>query len=176
MTNKFLLVFSSLLLLLSCGTDDTTDYPIIPEITFEEYTLNRELRSGIPVDVFELTIGYLDGDGDIGMKNNEKTLPGSDDIKHVLFIDYLEEDKNGNFKKVVCKLGEDTTTKKYRVPYITPVGNNKSIKGIITTKVLPCPLPRDTVRALKFDIYIIDRQLHKSNVVSSPVIYYESIQ
>ena len=169
---KFLVYFSLMLVILSCGTTEL-EYPVEPELTFKEYEFSREVDDfGVTNDIYELTFEYIDGDGDIGMSDDEISLGDSGDIKHVLFVDYMEKQKNGNFKPVSCVLGTEPETKKWRLPIITPVGNNKAIRGEMKVKVSPCVTPKDTVKVLKFGIYIYDRALHKSNVIESPEIEY----
>lgn len=172
MKPKFLAYLLLGALIVSCGPPEL-EYPIEPELTFKEYEFFREVDDfGVSNDVYELTFEYVDGDGDIGIDDDEPSLGGSEDIKHVLFVDYLEKQKNDEFKAVSCVLGTDPQTKKWRLPIITPVGNNKAIRGEMKVKVNPCVTPRDTIKILKFSMYIYDRALHKSNVIESPEIEY----
>lgn len=171
---KFPIVLVFIAEILSCGKDQGPQYPIIPQITFKDYVFNRQDVNGLVEDSYTITFEYIDGDGDIGMSDTETSLPGNPNIKHVVFVDYYEKNKTGVYKKVACALGSDTTTKKYRIPIITPPGNNKAIKGEMQVKVLPCPVPLDTTKVIKYSMYIYDRAAHKSNVVESPDIYYQT--
>jgi hypothetical protein len=58
----------------------------------------------------------------------------------------------------------------YRIPVITPTGQNRSLQGDISVdiaqQVLP-QLPGDTVR---FGVHIADRALHVSNTVFSDAV------
>ncbi|MGB0430964.1 MAG: hypothetical protein ACPGLV_10865 [Bacteroidia bacterium] len=158
----------------SCDQDTEPEFSVIPELTFKEFNFNREDNNGIIEDSYTLVFEYIDGDGDIGMLDEQEWISIEDSIKHVLFVDYFEKDKNGIFKRKACALGADTTAKKYRLPSITPPGNNKAIKGEMEVKVLPCPVPLDTTKVLKYTMYIYDRAMNKSNIIESPEITYET--
>lgn len=171
MKPKFFLYIVFGCYLFSCETEEP-EFPIEPELTFKSYEFFREEDEfGEINDFYELTLEYVDGDGDIGIEDDEETL-GESDIQHVLFVDYFEKQRSGEFKAVSCALGTPPETKKWRLPVITPVGNNKAIRGEMRVKISPCVTPRDTVKYLKFSMYIYDRALHKSNVIESPEIEY----
>ena len=62
----------------------------------------------------------------------------------------------------------DTTNVDARLPYMTPEGAIKALKGDIQRELtLPPALTLDT---LKYDIFIWDRALHQSNTVTTPEI------
>ncbi len=171
---KFLAVLLSFGGLMACSPDNEPEFSPIPELTFKEYIFNREENNGILEDSYTLIFEYIDGDGDIGMPDTMEWLSRKDSLKHVLFIDFFEKDANGLFKRKACALGADTTAKKYRLPNITPPGNNKAIKGEMEIKVLPCPIPLDTTKTIKYSFYLYDRALNKSNVIETPEIIYET--
>lgn len=171
---KFLIVISLLSIIGACNPDDEPEYSPIPSLIFKEAVFNREDNNGLIEDSYNVVFEYIDGDGDIGMREDEEFLPNSDSIKHVLFVDYFEQNKNGVFVRNACALGSDTATKKYRLPIITPPGNNKAIRGEISVKVLPCPVPLDTTKVIRFEMYIYDRALNRSNTVRSEDIIYET--
>ena len=91
-----------------------------------------------------------------------------------MIIDYYEK-QNGKWELVPLVFpnqgtGEnDTLTFSVRIPYLTPSGGNQSIKGVIQdTMFIYNPLSDfDTI---KFSVYIIDRALHKSNMVETDEI------
>lgn len=170
---KFATVVGFISAMAACDNNDPI-YPLVPQLTFSRYEFQRTDNGGLIEDSYLITVEYIDGDGDIGLDNEEDGLPGDTSIKHVLYVDYYEKNQDGKYRKKACALGSDTTTKKYRFPIITPTGNNKAIKGEIQVKVLPCPLPLDTVKTIRFGIYIYDRAAQKSNVTFSPDIAYET--
>jgi len=154
----------------SCIPDE--DVPIEPAITFKEYRFSQEDLGGVPTDFFYITFEYIDGDGDIGMNEDEDHIPGHPDVKHNLFVDYYEERDDSFITGVECAIGGKIETKKYYFKSITPEGNNKSIQGEMTVKVETCEGARDTTKNIKYSFYIVDRKLNYSNVEETPVIPY----
>ena len=120
-----------------------------PQITYGSISpqIAREAK-----DTININMTFLDGDGDLGPANNEDTTT------NVFVIDR--------------RSGNSVLSFTYRLPYITPPGSNKAIKGDIQLH-LPQPFrrlghPRDTA---KFDVQIADRAGHRSNTITtSPVI------
>lgn len=133
------------------------EYPVVPEIKFE--SLFRIYNPATMVyDRGILKISFKDGDGDIGLNDNE-VLPPYD---YNFYIRYYEL-QNGDTVRVIIS---DSNEFNARIPVLTPEGVNKSIKGEIedTLFIYNYQSAFDTVR---FDAYILDRALHKSNVVTT---------
>jgi hypothetical protein len=170
---KFLVSLALFTAIISCSPDDEPEYSPIPELIFKEYEFVREEINGVESDYYNITFEYIDGDGDIGGMNDIQ-VPNPDSIEHSVYVDYFERNKNGRFNRVICALGDDTTATKLKIPSITPTGNNKAIRGEMEVKVFPCPVPFDTIKTIKFSMFIYDRALNKSNVVESPEITYET--
>ena len=137
-------------------------YPIIPEIEFlgfvKVYDTGQYAIRGI------LTISFQDGDGDIGLYDSD-TLPPYDKNGQYYYnyvIEYFEK-QNGIFVK-----RELDPSFSARIPYLTPEGATKAIKGVIVDTLPMDPTPvYDTVR---FRFFIYDRALHASNADSTPPI------
>jgi hypothetical protein len=151
------------LVFLSCTKEE--QFPIVPEIKYESFIRLFNPNSGL----FErgvLTISFTDGDGDIGLRPSD-TVPPYD---YNLFIDYFEI-QNGDTVKVaiIDPISLDTITFNQRIPILTPGGSNKSIKGEIedTLFIYNYSSPFDTIM---FELYIVDRALHQSNVIQTPLI------
>ncbi len=53
-----------------------------------------------------------------------------------------------------------------RIPMLTPVGNNKAIKGEIEDTLYMYNY-NGTFDTIMFDVYLLDRDLNKSNTVST---------
>ncbi|MDP1622398.1 MAG: hypothetical protein Q8M08_08660 [Bacteroidales bacterium] len=148
------------MLLSSCMKKEV--FPDIPEIAFQNFTL--EFDTGIYAKRGFLTISFKDGNGDIGLRPDQKSPPfDTGSIYYYNFIiDYFEK-QNGNFVKI-----DLTPPYNARIPYLTPDDPNKAIKGIIVDTLILNPLPlHDTV---KFKFFIYDRALNKSNMDSTPPI------
>ncbi|GAB4318974.1 MAG: hypothetical protein Kow00127_11080 [Bacteroidales bacterium] len=151
------------LLLFSCSTEEV--YPVIPEISFEEFVLLYNPQSGIN-ERGVLKISFKDGDGDIGLYQNETEPP----YDYNLFIRYFEI-QNGDTTEVLLidPVSGDTANFNARIPLLTPEGHNKSIKGEIEdTLFVYNPLSQfDTIM---FSVYLVDRMLHQSNTIYTPLI------
>lgn len=145
------------------------DFPVEPWIRFNGFAKIID-STGIDNRGI-LEIYYQDGDGDIGLTQND-TLPPYD---YNLFIRYFEK-KNGQFEEVFLTFFNketqtvDTINMNARIPMLTPSGKNKAIKGIIqdTLFINNYSSPYDTIL---FEVYIIDRALHESNRVTTPEIW-----
>jgi hypothetical protein len=134
----------------------------IPQISFLGMELlvdtAQVVRSGI------LTISYQDGDGDIGL-NPSDTFPPyqrNGPYYYNYVINYFEK-QNGVFQQIF-----DSIPFSARIPVLTPNDPNKAIKGFITDTLPLYPPPfHDTIR---FEVFLYDRALHKSNTVTTPEI------
>ena len=154
-----LTVFSLYLLgLISC--QEKVEYPIVPYIEFQDFSFLMNADSVVERGL--ITIYFTDGDGDIGLTDEDSIAP----YDYNLFIDYFEY-QNGLWNKVTNELTGDTINFHGRIPVITPDGQNKNIKGTIEdTLFLNVFSERDTFR---YEISLRDRALHESNTVISPV-------
>ena len=170
-----ILLFTVLVLLLaSClKTQSISD---IPSIQFLSFT-----RTG-PSDTAGafLTISFKDGDGDIGRLNPADTNPpynSSSPYRYDLnMIFYGLAQGDNQFRRYYNPVSNDSFMLGYTLPVLpAAIGNNKALSGQISIYIqapfYPVGLnPKVTFTAWKFDIYIYDRALHKSNVVSTNII------
>ena len=139
------------------------DQPIITSNTFRVLNGSNGLDSALVLD-----FGFTDGDADIGLGQRDTVAPF--DIN--FFIEYFEK-KNGLFSKVLIKDADqnptgDTLNYNGRIPFFNSVGGTKSVQGRIEYLINIQFRGSDTLR---FDYFIVDRKLNRSNKVSSgPVI------
>jgi hypothetical protein len=162
-----ILSFTALLFLSACL--DKENFSEIPAIRYENAVMNKNDAS------IDIKISFTDGDGDIGLKQNEDYPPYGpcDQYYYNLFIDPYYMD-NGNFRigrKAVdtnCAGDSVKVGYYYRMIYIVPEGKDKSLEGEITVSLNGVLLdyPDDTV---KFRIWMVDRAFHMSNVVESAI-------
>ena len=141
----------------SCKKPDK-NFPDEPQIEF----LNFEPKGDSAV----LTIGFQDGNGDIGIEDDDTSVDFN------MFIDYYEKDDQDGWIQQVDGLG-DPITFRYRLPILEPNGTDKSLEGEIDILMEPTyfhPISPDN-DTLRYDIYLIDRAGNQSNVVTSPEIY-----
>ncbi|MEI7499630.1 MAG: hypothetical protein WCK84_04195 [Bacteroidota bacterium] len=137
-------------------------YPDIPEIAFQSFI--SEFDTGMYAKRGYLTISFKDGNGDIGLRPDQKEFPfDTGSIYYYNYIiDYYEK-QHGTFVKISLDPSYNA-----RIPYLTPDDPNKAIKGIIVDTLILNPQPVwDTI---KFKFFIYDRALNKSNIDSTPPI------
>jgi hypothetical protein len=142
-------------ILISCSKKE--EYPIIPQIEFLGMTkiFNPNLNLS---DRGVLAISFKDGDGDIGLRDNE-ILPPYD---YNFFVNYYEL-QNGEEVRVII---QDSTEFNARIPVLTPDGNVKAIKGEIEDTLFIYNF-QSSFDTIKFDAYLVDRALNKSNTIST---------
>ena len=143
-------------------------YPIEPHIDLISFTKLTDTTGIDQLGVIGLS--YTDGDGDLGLTPDQN----SGNYLYNIFIKYFEK-KKGHFEEVILTTPNPQTGKpdtlwfNGRIPYLTPIGKTKGISGEIndTLFINNYSSPYDTI---KYQIYIQDRALHKSNVVETPEI------
>jgi hypothetical protein len=141
------------------------DYPIEPLIEYVGMTKDTLRRPPIPgsggkIDTIFVTFSFTDGDGDIGNKD-------SLDL-------FLTDTRTGVIEN------------QYRIPLVPDLGASNGIKGEITFRLFstccifppelgldPCfgEAPSFRYDKVIYDIYLIDRAGHKSNVIQTEPIY-----
>lgn len=167
-------------LFFSCKKDE--NFSPIPEISFEKFIYYTD-ASGKDTSV-DFIFNLVDGDGDIGFKENEfDNSCGADNFN--LYIAY-EEKSGGSYlpKKLWTQVTEidtncdtlvyfDSVQVKFnqRMQYIRPAGNSKGIEATVTYRM-------DYTSALvllstegRFDFYIRDRANNKSNRIYSADLF-----
>ena len=153
-----LLASTLLLIFFSCKKGN--EYPIEPAITFKSLTTDKD---GSGKDVTgHLTISFTDGDGDIGLSSSDTAPPynvGSPFYYNMVIVYY---EKNSNGQWVVININPPHSG---RIPVLTPEGKNKSLRGDIIQDIFLHP--GVTNLSTKYDVFIYDRALHKSNTVTS---------
>ncbi|RFP65657.1 hypothetical protein D0N36_08170 [Hymenobacter lapidiphilus] len=161
------------------GCISPPDYPDTPEIEFRRVTIQPIVNRFGPFDSVNITIGYRDGDGDLGLNNND-TLPP--------FNLYLPNTKIDNPKRVnyFCQIQirrTDGTFLDYTppgddingtYPNLTPASQGDRaapLRGEIYYQFKISPtldLPPGT--AIRFKINILDRALNRSNEVFTETV------
>ena len=137
------------------------EFPDEPQIAFKSFEQFGDSAS--------FTITFTDGDGDVGLDSYDNTAP-FDTASPYYYNLFLEMDtvRNGVWGHVGF-----LEPLYYRIPRITPTGQNKALEGEIAVALTPWPYidppnpPWDTVR---FTVRMVDRALHESNSVTSNAI------
>jgi hypothetical protein len=124
-------------------------------------------------DSASLVISFTDGDGDIGLRQSDTTgnFSSTNYFHHNLFVEYYEKDDALGWVRGKTLAGDDINFL-YRVPYLTPNGNNKALKGEIAVTIEPTYYNPFSTQSdtIMFKISLADRNLNVSNVVESGVI------
>lgn len=149
--------------------------PIEPTITFKEFIkFNKDSAS--------VTIGFKDGDGDIGLAASDTSgvfSPKGSYYNNFLMIYYFK-DTDGKFKryKDPNPLVIDSLFTGQRIPYLlSNKEQKKALEGNINVILNAGFYPKQNIppygplhSIIKYEIFIYDRALHKSNKVYTPEI------
>lgn len=162
MKKTLLLLFLPLVFLVAC--QEKVEYPLEPKITYEGLTYLMDADSTLTGEVI-LSIGYTDGDGDLGLDDADTLYPFGPNDPHYynLLIDYLRWDGT--------HFVNDTINFNVRFKRLLFNDEVKAISGTIdnTIMLLNPFAPDDTV---KLKAHIIDRALHESNTVETEMICF----
>ena len=132
----------------------------IPYLEFTKYEIKDSVDAlGNITKLCELHLFFTDGDGDIGLFEEDTIAP----FDYNLFVNYFEM-KNNSLQQII-----DTLNPPYhiRIPDLTPTGQNKSLKVDLKYDVDVTYRNSDTI---KFELQLFDRALNESERVSSSLI------
>ena len=162
------------LAMLSC--QKPVEYPIEPKIAYEGFTYLFNSDSTFSGEGI-ISFSYTDGDGDLGLDDADTLSPfGFHDAHYYnMMIDYLKC-VNGEFMKTPLlswnaqTQSYDTVTFNARFKRLRDSEEPRAISGTMDYKLLvQNPFsPNDTI---KFEIRILDRALHESNVIQTDPIF-----
>jgi hypothetical protein len=152
-------ILSILILLGIASCYKTPEYPVVPFIEFDSYSVSGIYTIGT---VENLRISFTDGDGDLGLVSNNDTV-------------------NINSLVVSC-VNYPTLTYISSIPRIPSKGTSKGISGTIDIKLnsliteLGCSLGFDSLGTtfkvptdtLRFNVFIKDRAGNQSNTIVTP--------
>lgn len=136
----------------------TEEFPKEPHIAMKSFLQGT--------DAAVLTISFTDGDGDMGLAQGDTLAPYNPGSRwyHNFFVDYYKM-QNGEWVEQ-----QFTLPLYYRIPVITPTGQNKALQGDIAVKISPQVLPQSPGDTIRFSVQIADRALHESNKVYTEAI------
>ncbi len=160
MKTRLILGILSLTALIGCRPDK--NFSDTPNIEFSNFDLYQEDRNGTFADIVELEIYFTDGDGDIGLNPEDTTSPN--------FCNSCPYYNNLLTEIYTVENGVKSFYSDYnaRIKDLTPTGQNKTLEGSIFYQV---DVTNRLSDSLQFTVQLLDRKLHKSNVVESPVIH-----
>jgi len=141
-------------------------YSPIPEIAYKSF---EKIPSNTGADnKAYLTITFKDGDGDIGLSPEDTFPPYNPGSKYYynFFIDYYELEGD-SFVKIDLPI-----TNNSRIPYVEPNLAELGITGEIEIELYINNI-MSSADSIRYEMYIVDRALHKSNVITTPSIYVQ---
>lgn len=176
MKKTILIFIFALIALVAC--QEKVEYPIEPRITYEglAYVINAD--STLTGEVV-LSIGYTDGDGDLGLDDTDTLHPFGphDPYYYNLIIDYLKWDGSAFVETPLLSWNQqtqtfDTISFNARFKRLVFHDDPTPISGTFDyTMAVFNPLsPDDTI---KFRAHIIDRALHESNTIETDMIHFQ---
>ncbi|MFH0760425.1 MAG: hypothetical protein V2A67_02835 [Bacteroidota bacterium] len=162
-----------LMLILSASScNPVVDYPDEPVISFTSVDV-RDSVDALDNTIKRVTITFhlTDGNGDIGLGTSDTTGVFHQDSLYYnnLFIREFEK-IDGEFVAVPEPVG----LKKYRIPDITPSGQNKTLIADISVS-LEYPYSGSTPLPFSefcYQFYVVDRELNISNTDTTSVIVW----
>ena len=167
-----ILVFSILVMIMIMSCKKVETYPDIPEVHFKSYTAEDSVDVlGNEIKLVELVFTFVDGDGDIGLKQSDTIPPYVGKYKNNFFSTLYVKD-NGKYKEV-----ENIAVSNYTIPYIEPQGQNKTLKADVKVK-FEYTISQENDSLFNYDtmmykFYIVDRALHQSNIDSTSDIVFK---
>ena len=158
------------------------EYPVEPQIAYEGFTYLFNADSTFSGEGV-VSFSYTDGDGDLGLDEGDTLYPFGFNDPHYynMVVDYLKS-VNGVFVKTPLLSPHvptnpadtlvlyDTVTFNARFRRLRDSEDPKAISGTMEYKLtVQNPFsPDDTI---KFEIHILDRALHESNVIQTEAIH-----
>ena len=149
------------------GCSETPEFSTTPVISFNSVYFKDES----PIDYIYLTINYKDGDGDLGLSNDDllqypfQTLnpDSSENVNHYNIFPVLYR-KNGDSYEAVLPEG-------YRgiFPRLRENDRKAPIEGTIQYKLGSFNFFNEDSSVAKIKVSIQDRALHKSNEIETPL-------
>lgn len=160
------------------------DYPVEPSIEFKSLAVTRYTPPGeVPVDTFKITISFKDGDGDLGITDEEVLFPPNAPS----YTPYSAQNPDGssnpnqyNYLLRVYQRVKGTSDFIEYAPFeTTSFGRYPPLNGGPDAK--PAPLKGDLVHIIplafgsplnagdevKFTVSIKDRAFHESNIITT---------
>jgi len=135
-------------------------YPLEPHIEYQGFATDTAVDGKDSLGLIK--ISYTDGDGNIGLYASDTVEP----YKYNFYIKLMQQIDG---QMVEVKPVDTNVTFNARIPILTPAGRNKNIKGEITM-TLELYFASQILQSdiIAFEIYIKDRDLNKSNVITTP--------
>ncbi|MFT5600642.1 MAG: hypothetical protein ACI8Q1_003446 [Parvicella sp.] len=162
---------TSLLIIFVSSCIKPISFPETPAVEFVSFTPLGD--SGL------ISLTFTDGDGDIGLNIGDTTgdFSANSFYHYNLYLEYYEMMEGEWVKGTIDPSGNnfptgDTINFQFRIKNLTPIGQNKALKGTINVVMEPTyfnPFSNHN-DSIKFAITLIDRGLRSSNRLETPLI------
>jgi hypothetical protein len=163
---RTLLIIFAMLVFLITSCMKEKEFPIEPVITFKSFTKVFNPPDTIPAELV-LSITFTDGDGDIGLYDDENNPPYDVNL-------FIELYKRVNNQHELIIFPDTTFNFNGRIPLLNEGEDENPIEGVIEYafdyKLLRSFLLNDTIA---FDVSIQDRALNRSNMIRTPDLIVE---
>ncbi len=166
----FILFTFSILAFAACPKPQ--EYSYIPEIEFKQVKLfDSNDTLGNPEKTYRLTFGLTDGDGNIGLDEGDTIGIDIDSLYVNNVLTKMFELKGGD-----TIIADSLGNYNFRIPNIEPIGQNKVlIADVLIDWTFPYYADTLLYDSILFEFYVIDRELNKSNIVKTPVLYLDTV-
>ena len=185
MKKSILIICIAFFALIAC--QKPVEYPVEPHVEYSGFTYLFNADSTFSGEGV-VSFTYTDGDGDLGLDDSDTTYPFGfhDPYYYNMVVDYLKAENGVFVKTPLLSLHVpthpadtlvlfDTVTFNARFHRLRDNDDPKAISGSMDYKLtVQNPFsPNDTI---KFEIHIIDRALHESNVIQTdPIVTNPSV-
>jgi len=122
-TDRLIILFSSALVLLAFFTTaciQQPEFPAEPKITFESIAF-REMGSNTAADSLILTINFQDGDGNLGLSNDDNSSPYNERF-YFVYVSGEQKTYKASIEDILSEISYNLNTNDY----------NNYLDGIIT--------------------------------------------
>jgi hypothetical protein len=136
-----------------------------PEPHIEFVSFDKISNSTGVDDQGTLVLSFTDGDGDVGLDEDQTYSPYDTTSMYYynIFIKYFEK-QSGQYIEV--KLNPSNNG---RLPNLTPEGEKKALQGNIAVD-LYINNPLSSYDTIRFEVFIVDRALNHSDTITTPDI------
>ena len=157
------------------------EYPVTPEIEFRGISIKRSVSNIATIDSVQVTVKFQDGDGDLGLNNNDTDPPfnrtNADGSLNPYYNNYFFQPQirksNGEYQDTIIDVLNPQNTYDSRFPRLPPDDRTGPKRGTLTftQSFAAGTFSRfGRVVSIKFRVKIVDRALHESNEVTTEPI------
>jgi len=168
--SKYIFIGTILLIAIACKKIEV--YPDEPSLSFTSVIVkdSTDILDN-PIKYVKLTFDVIDGNGDIGLNDDDTTGPFHRDSQYYYNLFIREYEKIGD---AFIEVTEVEFPRNYRIPDLTPAGQNKTLIAEISVEMEyrysnANPLP---FNEFKYFYYLVDRDLNKSNTDTSTLVIF----